>query len=116
MKKELSNMIINYTAKDSNYIEEMAEFIESLSKEIMAFFGINKIQPKMQIYLYDSLAKFKDKYIKLGYNLTEKGTVPLWVCGFVFNDLEVHTMCLEEYRKTQSHENDNLKDLEYLIL
>jgi hypothetical protein len=116
MKKELNNMIINYTAKDLNYIEEMSKIIESSSKEITNFFGIEKIEPKIEIYLYDSLDKFRKKYIELGYNLENDGTVPLWVSGFAYNEVEAHTLCLEEYRKTRSHENDDVSDLEQLIL
>jgi hypothetical protein len=116
MKKELTNMIINYTDKDLNYIEEIAKFVESKSKEIIAFFDIKRIEPKIKIYLYDSLTKFREKYIELGLNLTDKSIVPLWVCGFTFNDTEIYTLCLEEYRKTRSHEKDNIGDLEHLIL
>ena len=109
-------MVINYTDKDLNYIEEMSKIIEPLSKEIIDFFGIEKIEPKIEIYLYDSLAKFREKYIQLGYRLNKDGTVPSWVCGFAYNYTEVYTLCLEEYRKTSCHENENLRDLEYLIL
>ena len=115
MQKELKYLILNYTDKDLEYIDILIEKLDKITEEIVDFFNIDSFEKKISVKLNDSLDTFYKKYIKTGYSLEQDGTVPKWVCGFVYRDT-VETLCLSEYRKTKSHENHNLDDLLYLIL
>ncbi len=115
MKKELDSMIIYYTEKDMEYIDEVIDYINNNCKEIMDFFNVLQLDKKVNVYLHSSVEEFREKCKECGFG-DENGNVPLWICGFKNDKNEIHTLCLDEYRKTEGHKNGNLTDLKYLIL
>lgn len=113
--KELKYVKIEYSDKDLPYIDDLFEYIEQACDEIISFFGINEFGEKVSIKLWDSLDAFREYYEKQGYFLDENGLTPKWVCGFA-NGNTVHTLSLNEYKKTLGHENNTLQDLKYLVM
>lgn len=112
--KELENIIIEYTDKDKNYIDELCKSINEMSNEILYFFKLKKLHQKAYVYLYASLEEFHQKYIDFGY-LHNRKEVPNYVCGFSRKGC-IHTLTLSEYRKTLSHESADIEMLKKLIL
>ncbi len=115
MKKELDSMVVYYTEKDIEYIDDVLDYINNNCREILDFFGISQLDKKVNVYLHSSLEQFREKCKEFGFE-DENGNVPLWICGFKNHKNDIHTLCLEECRKAEGHQNDNLTDLEYLIL
>ena len=120
MIKELKYMNIEYTEKDKLYIEELVDYIEQISQEIVDFLGIVNFGNKVEVKLWDDITKYRKSQFNV-YPCGAKNAdeIPKWSCGFAFskdNKSYVETLCLEEYRKTLGHENGTLDDLKHLIL
>lgn len=118
MKKELTYMNIEYTDKDKLYIENLIEDIEQNSQEIVDFFEIENFGSKVEVKLWDDVKRYRLRNSEIYFRGNEKN-VPNWSCGFAYVDnvtSYVETLCLEEYRKTLSHEKGTLNDLKHLIL
>lgn len=120
MKKQLKYMNIEYTKKDELYINDMVIYIEKISKEIVDFFGIKNFGNKVEVKLWDDVAEYRMRNFEIYPTIAERvEDVPKWCCGFAYldnNTSYVETLCLEEYRKTQGHENGKINELEDLIL
>lgn len=120
MQKELKYMNIEYTEKDKLYIEELVDYIEQVSQEIVDFFGIENFENKVEVKLLDDVSKFRMRLFETypsGAKSVEE--ISKWSCGFAYVDNNisyVETLCLEEYRKTLGHEKGTLEDLKHLIL
>jgi hypothetical protein len=120
MKKELDYMIINYGKKDLSYIEELINFIDEKSQEIVNFFDLTEFGSKVEVTIHDDINKFRD-YVK---KIQNKDSIPNWLCGLSHSVVNgkytdsryIEILSLEEYKKTSCHENDTLEDLKYLIL
>lgn len=115
MLKETKYIDIHYTDKDINYIDDLTEFINNNSKDIVDFFGLENFKEKVILYMFDDLEKFR-KNISNKY---KNNIVPSWLCGFSYNENNnfiIKTLCLDEYKKTKGHTNHNLNDLKNLIL
>lgn len=76
LKKELNYIEIEYTEKDLEYIDELVEFLENASEEIVGFLKLKKFGKKAKIKLFSSLEAFRDKVKSIGYNLIN-ANVPL---------------------------------------
>ncbi len=114
MIKELKYIKLEYNDCDTNYIEELIDYINLSSEEITNFFSIDSFNPKVEIKLYDDIDKFNEWY----YYFNKK-EAPLWFCGFSFKMdgvYHINVLSLEKYKKTQGHEKHNLNDLKYLIM
>ena len=113
-------MNIEYTKKDETYIEDIITYLEKISKEIVEFFEIENFGNKVEVKLWNDVSKYRERNFEI-YPATSKNVedVPKWSCGFAYldnNTSYVETLCLEEYRKTQGHENATLDELNHLIL
>ena len=111
MQKKTKYMNIEYSDKDSMYINELISGLGNISQEIVDFFDIQEI--KVNVILFDSVEKFRKKFREIFcYQCND------WTCGFVSkqNGNIIYTLSLEEYRKTKYHELHNIDDLIYLIL
>lgn len=115
MNKELKYIILDYNQSDLSFINEFSEFIEFHSDKIVEFFDIKNFGFKIKVKLWCNLEMFRNYYKEIGYNLDKNGNVPKWVCGFAHGE-SVEVLTLDEYKKTQSHENAIVDDLKYLIL
>lgn len=114
-QKDLTYITIEYSDKDLDYIDDLCAYIEWSSDEIVTFLNIQTFGEKVHVKLWDNLESFRKCYKDTGYSLDKKGEVRKWVCGFAFGN-DVHTLCLEAYRQTKTHENNTLQDLKYLIM
>lgn len=114
LKKELDYMEIEYTEKDLEYIDELIEFLQKSTKEIIDFFEIKQFGKKAKVKLFNNLEKFRNKVKSIGYNLINVN-VPLWFCGCAYKNT-IYILSLSEYRKTASHENGTIEDLKHLIM
>lgn len=106
---------LEYSEKDVEYIEELITYINYNSQEIIDFFGITNFGEKVSIKLFDNLKHFR---VACGEIRTNK-EIPLWLCGLSFyknNKCIIFTLCLDEYKKTDGHNNDTLKQLKLLIM
>ena len=106
---------LEYTEKDIEYINELKGYIDCNYKEIVDFFGITNFDAKVSIKLFDNLEKFRAACGEIRKNKE----VPLWLCGLSFykdNKYNIYSLSLEEYKKTKSHDNCTLKDMQLLIM
>ena len=113
-------MNIEYTEKDKLYIEELVDYIEMVSQEIVDFFGIENFGNKVEVKLWDDITEYrKSQFEVYPCGAETAAEIPKWSCGFAYsenNKSYVETLCLEEYRKTLGHDNGTLDDLKHLIL
>lgn len=114
-KRELKYIVIEYSDKDLLYINDLCKYIEQSCEEIISFFDIKEFGKKVNIKLWDNLENFRRYYKKVGSSLDEKGETCNWVCGFSNGDI-IHSLCLDEYKKTKFHENNTLQDLKFLVM
>lgn len=115
MIAELKHVEIEYTNKDVSYIEELIEYINNSSQEIIDFFSISSFGEKVKIKIWDDLTNFRNHCSHCKNN--EK--VPLWLCGLSYSRDKINyidVLTLEEYKKTDKHENNTLNDLKLLIM
>ena len=56
---------LEYTAKDEEYIDELFEYIEDESKDIVSFFDIDNFGDIVYIKLFDNLNTFRDECSKI---------------------------------------------------
>ena len=110
MIKNLKYMDIEYTISDLDYIEYISKIIDDECERIVKFFELDKYEDKTHVKLFNDLEEFR-KYFKKVHGEEP----PKWACGFA-RDKDVYTLTLNEYKKTKSHENDNLSALIKLIL
>lgn len=106
---------LEYTEKDEEYIDELFEYIEKESKYIVSFFDIDNFDNIVYIKLFDNLNTFRKECSKVKGGIE----VPLWLCGLSFrrNGINyIYSLCLEEYRKTDNHNNCTLENLKRLII
>ena len=115
MIKETKYVEIHFTNKDSGYIDYLTTFIKESEEEIVNFFDIKDFGEKVILNLFDNLDGFR-KNISIR---CKNNVVPEWLCGFSYldnNKFIINTLCLEEYKKTTGHTNNNLDDLKHLIM
>ncbi len=110
MIRNLKYMDIEYTSSDLEYIDFISKIIDDNCEKIVNFFELDKYDNKTHVKLFDKLEEFR-KYYKEVHNEEPKD----WVCGFARNK-DVYTLTLNEYKKTRTHENNNLNALIKLIL
>ncbi len=115
-KKELEYVFIEYSDKDLDYIDELCLYFEQSFNEIVGFFNIKEFGQKVNITLWDNLEGFRNFYKKSCFPSYENKEMEKWICGFANAQANtIHTLCLEEYRKTEGHENSTLQDLKQLL-
>ena len=110
MVKELKYIIIEYTDKDLEYIDDICKEIDSKSQIIIDFFEIGNFDNKVQVKLFSDINEFR-RFHQEVYGFEPKN----WLCGFRL-DYNVYTLSLSEYRKCYSHEDTTILDLIKLIL
>lgn len=118
MINELEYMNIEYGKKDIEYIDSLICDVDKISKDIVAFFGIEYFGNKVEVKLYDNLKEFRELFVKLKY-YEDIDKVPKWACGCAYKDMNtdiIATLSFMEYIKTKGHENDTINDLKYLVL
>lgn len=113
-KKESKYFQLVYTKKDNEYIDELFSYVEKESKNITLFFGLESFEEKVSIKLFDDLNSFRDACSEV------KGgaKVPLWLCGLSFRKNgknHIYSLCLDEYKKTDGHNNCSLENFKQLI-
>lgn len=102
MIKNLKYIDIEYTDSDKEYIDFISKVIDENCERIVDFFELDKYEDKTHVRLFNKLEEFINCY-REAYNEEPRD----WVCGFAINK-DVYTLTLNEYRKTKSHENDNI--------
>lgn len=111
---ETDYYILEYSNEDFEYIEELKSYIDLNILDIIEFFNLENFNDKINIKLFGDLEDFRNVVNKL-----TNMEVPEWLCGFSFSkgDKEyIYTLSLDNYKKTLSHENDELVDLKKLIM
>ncbi len=111
MIKENKYMVINYTNKDLEYIDYLCTQLEINSFRIVNFFNLHNFGEKIIININDDLNFFRNKIKKIRKKECEE-----WLCGLSYNKIFIETLCLEEYRKTKSHNKVDINDMLLLIL
>lgn len=111
---ETDYYILEYSNEDFEYLEELKSYIDLNILDIIEFFNLENFKDKINIKLFGDLEDFRNVINKL-----TNMEVPEWLCGFSFSkgDKEyIYTLSLDNYKKTLSHENDELVDLKKLIM
>lgn len=110
MLKSIKYMDIYYFEQDLEYIDEIANFLDKNTDEIVSFFEITNFREKIHVTIYNDLNTFRVDAQKI------TGRTHLdWFCGLSYEN-NIMVLGLSEYVKTKGHEHHTLNDLEYLIL
>ena len=70
MLKEKDNFIIEYD-KDYDYLDSLVETLETEGKEILNFFGLEKLSKKQKIKIWSSIEDYKkhlEPYVEKYYD------------------------------------------------
>lgn len=110
MIKNLKYMDIEYTKSDLDYIDYVSQMVDSKSEEVLNFFELDEIKIKSKIKIYDDLEKFRNAYVKITHRIPKD-----WICG-VASANYVNILTLNEYKKTETHEDGTVDDLIKLII
>lgn len=114
MKYENNFCIIEYTESDLEYIEEIIKYLEYYYKVLLNFFGIEKLNNKVKIKMWDSLTNFRETFKEV-----YKKEADDWTCGFSYNDpnlSRIDVLSLKERRKTKGHNESTSIDLRKVII
>ena len=58
MQKELKYLIINYSAKDLEYIDELLEYVDNASEKIVKWFGFKDFGAKPVVTIFGGTKEF----------------------------------------------------------
>ena len=108
MKIELENFIIK-SDKPIKYIEKIINTLNSETKKILSFFGINRLENKLTINIYTSKEKFKN------YKISRSGYYYDWMCADTTKD-QINILDIKEARKSNRHKDMTLDDFKHTLL
>lgn len=114
MQKELEYLIINYSAKDLEYIDELLEYVDNASEKIVKWFGFKDFGAKPVVTIFGGTQEFYQAI--LDYKPEEK--IYDWISGYAFKKDGVniiYTLSVEGLLQT-AHKNANVLELERLII
>ena len=100
MKYESELFILNYTEKDKCYIEDFMNYLNSNSKRVMDFFGLEKLSKKITINLIENKEEF-DKIFTSIYNQPAYD----FAIGFA-KDNQIYYISFNELNNVPKHQND----------
>lgn len=110
MERILKHIRIEYTEKDLEYIDELCDYIDSETQGILDYLGLTEFGEPINVKLLATLEELRENY----KNITHM-EAPEWLSGNTYEDTTLE-LTLEEYRKTQYHEDATVESLEALIL
>ena len=114
MQKELKYLIINYSAKDLEYIDELLEYVDNASEKIVKWFGFKDFGAKPVVTIFGGTKEFYQAI--LDYKPEEK--IYDWISGYAFKKDGIniiYTLSVEGLLQT-AHKNANVLKLERLII
>lgn len=114
MKQELEYLIVNYSEKDLDYINELLEYLNANCEEIVKWFEIEDFGVKPVVTIFCGVKEFYQAI--LDYKPEEK--IYNWVAGYAFKKDGVniiYTLSIEGLLQT-AHKNANILELEKLII
>lgn len=65
MQKELEYLIINYSAKDLEYIDELLEYVDNASEKIVKWFGFKDFGAKPVVTIFGGTKEFYQAIFRL---------------------------------------------------
>lgn len=98
MKKETRYFIINYSSSDTNYIDEICNYLKIEIEKIVKFLGVKEFGEKININLFDDVNILWNFHINLFNSVKKVDVLPKWVCGFSWKN-NIYTLSLKEYKK-----------------
>ena len=104
----MNNIFILECDSNISYIKDMIKDLETMSNDIMSFFGLEKIHSKIKIVIYNNLKKYQ-KHIE---KYTEYQD---YMCADTF-DGKINILSLAEAHKTKEHQNMTIDDWKNTIL
>ena len=115
MLKRIKYLNIEYTEKDLDYIAYFCERLECQLGKIVDFFHLQENDISADLTIHPDLNDFRIRF----KHFFENGVMPLWVSGlthFENGKIKIETLTLEEFKKTEFRQNDNLESLIFLVL
>lgn len=113
--KKIKSFELEYTEKDKEYINSLCSYIELHSEEILLFFDFDTFEESVNIKLFDDLETFREACSEIW----KDKIIPKWLCGVSFRNNGkdyIYTLSLDEYKKTDGHNNCTLENLKRLII
>ena len=113
--KKFKSFELEYTEKDKEYINSLCSYIELHSEEILLFFDLDTFEESVNIKLFDDIETFREACSEIW----KDKIIPKWLCGISFrkNGKDcIYTLSLDEYKKTDGHNNCTLENLKRLII
>lgn len=104
-------LIIKKENVDNDYINDLSIKLENRAQSILEYFDLKEIMSNVEVVLWYNLNDFRN-FAK------EKmqSNIPEWMCGWVQNTKTIHVLTLDELRKCEKHENNDIDDLENIIV
>ncbi|MBS7021415.1 MAG: hypothetical protein KH135_06170 [Firmicutes bacterium] len=119
MKKDFNNFTIEYTDDDITYIDDLIKQFLLAQKPIMNFFGIEKLDRKVEIKLWDNIHDY-EKYIKSEMKRLFQISVDIidWEIGRAIinkKESQIHMLSYKERIKRKGHKLDTIDMMTTLI-
>lgn len=108
---------IEYSNKDTPYINLIIEEFKNKYPSIMGFFNLKKFERKITIKFWNSLEEYRTFFNEKMKKYNKK--VEKWEVGRSTNnsnECRIDLLCLEERKKCQGHQNDNIIDLTNVLI
>lgn len=118
LKKKFEIFEIEYNENDSEYIDNLINYLKENYKKIMEFFEIKNYDKNIKIKIWDSKESYRDyfnkKYKKYGYNKT----VAPWEVGRTHIDEypRIDLILYKESLECQGHQNDTIDNYIQMVL
>lgn len=104
-------LLIEYNECDCDYIGIIIDYIKIKYPIILSFFGLESLDKKVYIKLWDNKDNFRDNLKKLtGFDM------PIWAIGMAKNDAtdsysRIDYLSLREIKNIDFHKNKDINDL-----
>ncbi len=108
MEYKLDNrIVIEYTEKDEEYIQDLINLLKTEIPNVNAFFGLKSLDNTLTIKIWDSIEDYR--------NFANSWmATPSWSVGFAQerkDGYKVHLLTYSERLKAESHSNDSIEQL-----
>lgn len=107
MTIEKNNFIITYD-ENISYIQEVVDYLKSTTNDIMHFFGLESLNIKRKIIIYNDLELYK-KHIEQFFEYHD------YMCADT-NDGNINLLSLEAAHKTETYKYMTIDELKCIIL
>lgn len=107
---------IYYSEDDCKYINELYEYFEKESRRIIDFFEFDGMENKIDIIIWNDIAKFRQYFLENNTMYRDIEDVPKWICAYSIDDKSINILSLNKYIETEHHERCTFEDMKLTLV